>query len=58
MGNALSDPYNMKNKAEYAYQLGLIDIHGYREMKAYEYMGLEKYPHPDSRGVNFILCLN
>lgn len=41
LGNALSDPYNMLNYGDYAYQTGLIDKHGWRRMKIFEYLAKE-----------------
>ncbi|XP_037043900.1 venom serine carboxypeptidase-like isoform X2 [Bradysia coprophila] len=41
LGNALSDPYNMLNYGDYAYQTGLVDKHGWRQMKIFEYLAKE-----------------
>lgn len=36
MGNALTDPRNMLDYSKFAYENGLVDIHGMREMESYE----------------------
>lgn len=41
LGNAVSDPYNMLNYGDYAYQTGLIDEHGRRRMKIFEFLAKE-----------------
>lgn len=36
MGNALSDPYNMNDYSDFAYQTGLVGYLGYTEMRIFE----------------------
>lgn len=36
LGNAFSDPINMMDYSAFAYQNGLVDIHGKREMEIFE----------------------
>ncbi|KAJ6633431.1 Vitellogenic carboxypeptidase [Pseudolycoriella hygida] len=38
LGNALSDPYNMLNYGDFAYQTGLVDEIGWRSMKIFEHL--------------------
>lgn len=57
LGNALSDPYNMLDYAEFVYQTGLVDAHGKREMKIVEYLAKGLYPSPVSKRVgNSFFC--
>lgn len=52
LGNAVSDPYNMLGYADFAFQTGLVDMHGWREMKLFEYLAQEYYPDPTSKIVS------
>lgn len=36
LGNAFTDPINMMDYSDFAYQNGLVDIHGKREMEIFE----------------------
>lgn len=58
LGNALSDPVNMLEYADFAYQTGLIDIHGKNVMRLFELLAKEYYPSIESKivsGVFFYL---
>ncbi len=46
LGNALSDPYNMLNYGDYAYQTGLVDRQGWRHMKIFEFLAKEHINDP------------
>lgn len=41
LGNAFSDPLNMMDYSAFAYQNGLVDIHGKREMEIFEILAKE-----------------
>lgn len=45
LGNAFTDPINMIDYSEFAYQSGLVDIHGKRDMQIFELLAKE---HIDS----------
>lgn len=49
LGNALSDPINMLEYAEFAYQTGLVDVHGRNAMKLFELLAKEYYPGIESK---------
>lgn len=49
LGNALSDPYNMLNYGDYAYQTGLVDRKGWRLMKIFEYLAKEHINDQDAK---------
>lgn len=52
LGNAISDPYNMLGYADYAYQTGLIDISGWKEMKIFQYLAQNSWPKVESKIVS------
>lgn len=56
MGNALSDPVNMLEYGEFAYQTGLVDIHGKNAMKLFELLAKEYYPGVESKIVSSFTC--
>lgn len=41
LGNALSDPINMMDFSSFAFENGLVDIHGKREMQIFEILAKE-----------------
>lgn len=49
LGNALSDPINMLEYADFAYQTGLVDIHGKNIMRLFELLAKEYYPSIESK---------
>lgn len=49
LGNALSDPYNMLEYGDFAYQTGLVDRHGYHSMKLFENLAKEYWPEIESK---------
>lgn len=53
LGNALSDPFNMLEYADFAYQAGLVDMHGYNAMKLFELLAKEYWPSIESKVVGF-----
>ncbi|XP_031639168.1 venom serine carboxypeptidase-like [Contarinia nasturtii] len=48
LGNAFTDPMNMIDCADFAYQTGLIDIHGRNQMKIHELNAKEAFPNIDT----------
>lgn len=58
MGNALSDPYNMLHYSDFAYQTGLVDMHGRNEMRIYEVFAKEYIFKPESKIVSFYFTMN
>lgn len=52
MGNAFSDPYNMLHYSEFAYQAGLVDMHGRNELRVYEVFAKEYIFKPESKIVS------
>lgn len=52
LGNALSDPVNMLEYADFAYQTGLVDIHGKHAMRLFELLAKEYYPSFESKIVS------
>lgn len=53
LGNALSDPINMLEYADFAYQTGLVDIHGKNAMRLFELLAKEYYPSIESKIVSY-----
>lgn len=56
LGNALSDPINMLEYPAFAYQTGLVDVHGRHAMKLFELLAKEYYPSVESKIVSFEKC--
>lgn len=52
LGNALSDPFNMLEYADFAYQTGLVDVHGKNSMRLFELLAKEYYPSIESKIVS------
>lgn len=52
MGNAFSDPYNMLHYSDFAYQTGLVDMHGRNELRVYEVFAKEYIFKPESKIVS------
>ncbi|XP_031640001.1 venom serine carboxypeptidase-like [Contarinia nasturtii] len=48
LGNAFTDPMHMLEYAEFAYQLGLVDIHGKNQMTVYEMKTKEAFPDAEA----------
>lgn len=49
IGNAFIDPKNMLHYSDFALQTGLIDRHGYNEMKLFEILTIEDITQPLSK---------
>lgn len=55
MGNAITDPINMLDYSDFAYQLGLVDDEGKREMKIFEILARQHiYKSGTSKNVMII----
>lgn len=57
LGNAFSDPINMIDYSAFAYQSGLVDIHGRREMEIFEILAKENIDSGRGKRVSAMDCI-